>query len=253
MRSRPELKLGIPRHHRAAAAARIAHRRALTTVLRRPLGLGLSLSVIPFAIGAAQLTPRDGGDPCFRARPAPACRVFFLTNAGAYVRLLGTKVNSVVPYDTRQQSPARAIVDWGVIVNLDPRNGVGGSWFVALDEDDFSTGPVLRYRRWFTPMQSLDVAVGTPVAGGNGITTGSVLALIKYNPVHWFGVAVRPEYVRRQAYDCRTIPCTPFLEQAGRLYVGAEFGWYPGLALSAGSGLTLAALLVAVAAGGGFD
>jgi hypothetical protein len=221
--------------------------------LRRSLFAGVILAAGPFAVSDAQLPPRDAGDPCFRARPAPACRVFFLTNAGVYIKPLSTTSNGSNPYDIRRQSALRAIVDWGVVVNLDPRNGVGGSWFVALDEDDFSTGVAARYRRWLTPIQSLDVTVGTPVAGGNGIKAGSVLALIKYNPVHWFGVALRPEYVRRQTYDCTSTSCTPIVDHTGRLYVGAEFGWYPGLALTLGSGVTLGVLLVALAAAGGFD
>ena len=33
---------------------------------------------------------------------------------------------------------------------------------------------------------------------------GSILASVKYNPVRWFGVALRPEMVRRAVYSAST-------------------------------------------------
>ena len=203
----------------------------------RSTALAALLAAAPPAMVRAQVSRRSADDPCFRARPAPECRVFFTTNAGVYL----------TPTRTSGGSPARAIVDWGVMVNASPRHAIGASWFVSLDQDDFTTGPVVRYRRWFEHDRSLEVAVGAPVAGGNNLKTGSVFGLVKYTPVHWFGVGIRPELLRRTAFDCGPSSCTEHTLTSGRVYGGVEFGWVPGLVLSLGGGVALGVAAIALA------
>lgn len=128
------------------------------------------------------------------------------------------------------------------------RHAVGASWFVSLDEDDVMTGPVIRYRRWLGRDGSLEVALGTPVAGGNNVKAGSVLGLVKYSPVHWFGIGVRPESLRRRAFNCVPSACTEFTERSGRVYGGVEFGWVPGFVLSS-AGVVLGGLAAIVLSG----
>jgi len=206
------------------------------TTLPRSTALAVFLAVAPPAILLPQAPPRAADDPCFRARPAPDCSVFFMTNAGGYIK----------PGRTTGGSPLRAIVDWGVMVNASPRHAIGGSWFVMLDEDDFTSGPMVRYRRWFERDRSLDVALGTTLASGQ-LKSGSILGLVKYNPVHWFGVAVRPEYVRRDAFTCGPLTCTQYTETSVRVHGGVEFGWVPGLTLSLGGGVVLGLFAIAFA------
>lgn len=207
--------------------------------MRCSLAWLLVASLALSATARAQTPARSGEDPCFRARAAPGCTVFFLTNAGLYARPGRGKI-------------LRAMVDWGVMVNLDPHTAVGGSWFVTLDEDNFGTGPMARFRYWFPNDASLDVGIGLPLSAGNDVRRGSVYSLVKYNPVHWFGVAVRPEYVRRTVYTC-TPDCTARTTNSGRVYGGVELSGLPGLLLSLGAGAALATLIAIVAAGGGFD
>lgn len=165
----------------------------------------------------------------FHARPRPDCSSFYFTNAGGYLKL--DAHSSTPPSGT--QTNLRAIWDWGLMFNVSSHDAIGGSWFVTWDEDDVATGPVIRYRRWFEHGRSLDVAVGTPLAGGDGLETGSVLGLVKYNPVDWFGVALRPEYVRYAAVPGGT----------GRIYTGVEFSSFPGLAVSVVGGIVAAAAI----------
>jgi hypothetical protein len=197
--------------------------------------VGALLAAAPLAIASAETTPRSSSALCYRARPSPDCSVFFLTNAGLYVK---PRSNDSTPW--------RGIVDWGVMVNVSPRDAVGGSWFVTLDENDVTTGPEVRYRRWFGRDESLDVAVGTPLNRGQ-VEIGSVLGLVKYNSAHWCGIAVRPEYVRRRAYDYSQYPnVTRYTVTSTRVYGGVEFGWFPGLTLTLGSGVVLLALIAAL-------
>jgi len=202
----------------------------------------LEIDRAPFTVAAKghagvlpQAPSRGPENLCYRARPAPECRVFFITNAGGYIN----------PGAYRGGTPFRAILDWGVMVNASPRNAIGASWFVSLDEDDFTTGPVVRYRRWFPRDRSLDLGLGTVVAGGQ-LKAGSILGIVKYSPVHWFGVGLRPEYLRRTAITCGVSACTEYDTSSARVYGGVEFGWVPGLALSVGSGAVLGLLVIAL-------
>jgi hypothetical protein len=182
-------------------------------------------------------TVRSSGGPCFRARPYPDCRVFFITNSGAYVQLgAGPGV-----------SPLRGTIDWGAMVNLSSTNAVGGSWFVTYlhEGTGFSTGPVVHWRRWLGTTRSLDVAVGTSIVG-HAVRPGSVLGLVKYNPVDWLGVAVRPELVRYDDYNCLGVGCAePVTRTKARFYLGAEAGGLPGLGLGVAAGVALGVILFA--------
>lgn len=180
--------------------------------------IGALLAAAP-AHGQTQELPRSAANPCFHARPAPACGTFLLTTAGPYLGTTGL----------------RGTVDWGFMANTSSRNAFGASWFVSLEDDELSTGPVARYRRWFEQGRSLDVGVGTPVFATETLKPGSILTSVKYNPAHWFGVALRPELVRRTTTQCVDANCTSVATHtatSGRVYGGVEFGWTPGLVLS---------------------
>jgi hypothetical protein len=182
------------------------------------------------AVLSAPLRAQDSGSTgdstCIWARPLPTCRVVLLTNAGVYLN----------PAPAWGESQLRAIADWGLIVNSGRHDAVGASWFVMLDADEFSTGPVLRYRRWFSERRSLDLTVGTPVSTGGDLMVGSVLGMIKYNPEDWVGFALRPELVRRR------------YSTSGRVYAGAEVGSSPGLTLTIGGGIVMGLLAILAAA-----
>ena len=194
------------------------------------LRLTVSAVLVAFAgplapVTSAQDGARQPASGCYRARPAPDCTVFYLTNAGAFLRV-GPR-----PDD------GQAVLDWGVMVNVRPGYAVGVSWFVSAQSSTLRTGPALRARRWFTDRASLDVAVGTPVTGGFLTMPGSVLALVKYNPVHWFGFAVRPEYHRQSEFED---------ESPWRIHMGVDAGWYPGLAITGATVVGLGLLVLAL-------
>jgi len=197
--------------------------------------VGLALFVLPL-LGSGLVAQGDSAGVCYRARPLPRCRVVVLTNAGGYVTPMRT-------FDGG--TSFRAIVDWGLIVNTSPRDAVGASGFLMLDEDELSLGAAVRYRRWLSTRRSIDVSVGTPISDGD-LRRGSVLGMVKYNPDHWVGFALRPEYVRRQEFTCNP-GCVERTVSRGRVYGGVELGWYPGLGVSLGGGVFVALLAIALA------
>jgi hypothetical protein len=170
-----------------------------------------------------------GGATCYRARPKPACSVFFLTDAGGYLSFQGS--NSAQPV-TR----FRAAADWGFMANLGQHSAAGASFFVLLDNVGFVAGPSVRYRRWLRRGASLDLALGTPVHAS--VNSVSVYGLVKWSPVHWFGVAARPELVRRTT------------QSHAQFSVGVEVGWVPGMVLTVVSSVVGAIILAIVAAQG---
>ena len=182
----------------------------------------------------AQEVERPSG-LCFRARPRPRCQAFFITNAGTYV----------TPSARSGETPFRGIIDWGFMSNSGPGHAFGVSWFVSLDKDEWAMGPVLRYRRWLAGERSLEVALATPVSRGQ-IQPGSVLALVKYNPVRWGGVGLRPELIRARSFTCGTT-CTERTVYSGRVYAGIEVGEVAGLSLSIGGGVGVLLLALALA------
>ena len=176
---------------------------------------------------------------CWRNRPIERCRAMVLTNFGGYLQW------STIPGG----EPLRVVADWGVLVNVGARNAVGASLFVSFDSGDgVILGPAVRYRRWLSPTQSIDLALGTPVYTSDYEAELSAYGLIKYNPTHWVGLAVRPELRRQTSSDFdngNSSTRSSFVISAG-----VEFGWIPGLAMTVASGaLGLLALANVLAEG----
>ena len=201
----------------------------------------LTLLCIPLVLAWSEMLPaqaaRDsaaGQRPtplCYRARPKPACSAFVLTNYGSYV--------------VTGDFPVGVVVDWGWMVNVSTRDAIGASLFASFDPSPlgFRLGPAVRYRRWLPPSGSFDIAVGTPLAHPNTIR-GAVFGLVRWSPNHWFAVAARPEFVHRPVGFCGgpTNTCTSEVQWRGRVPLGVEFGWVPGLALTVAGGVALLAL-----------
>ncbi len=126
----------------------------------------------------------------------------------------------------------------GVMMNVGRRDAIGASFFALGDIDGFTAGPAVRYRRWLGPQASLDVSVGTSIVAShsirnNPIKTGSLYGLVKWNPEPWFGVAARPELIRRTVVtSCGPFGCTFDTRSEAQLSFGVEFSWVPGLVLT---------------------
>jgi len=147
----------------------------------------------------------------------------------------------------------RGVADWGVMVNISPHDAAGASVFASVEQQGFTLGPALRYRRWLSNSAALEVAVGTPVASSTGaIDPGSVFGLVRWSPNSWFAIAARPEPVRAtDVRGCGPSVCTVAVPSRGRLSLGVEIGGPAGLALTALTGV--AALVGAALVGTGGD
>jgi len=181
----------------------------------------LLATLLPAAV-AAQHSADSTRSFCFRARPAPRCQWFLVTNAGVYV-----------PYG------GRAILDYGVMFNTSQRDAVGGSLLVSMG--GFSImAPMVTYRRWLAHDRSLDAGIGAPVAGD--LKAGSVVSAVRYSPVHWLAVGIRPEYRRRTEYTCSTTQCVPNTRTFGHLSAGIEFQGLAGIGATVAGAVAMAIL-----------
>ena len=194
----------------------------------------LTLLCISLLLAWSEKLPAQAAPLCYHARPKPACSAFVLTNYGSYV--------------VTGDFPVGVVVDWGWMVNVSTRDAIGASLFASFDPSPlgFRLGPAVRYRRWLPPAGSFEVAAGTPLLGGplgnnNDDVHGAVFGLVKWSPSQWFAVAARPELVHRPVFFCGgpTNTCTSQVQWRGRVPLGVEFGWVPGLALTVASGAEL--------------
>jgi hypothetical protein len=197
--------------------------------------------------GAAQQPDTGRARPdalCYRPRPSPACSAFILTNGGAFVFVRGPIAGG---------TPVRGVLEWGLMRNVNAQGAVGGSVLVSLDEDGFVLGPAVRYRRWRSHAASFDFALAAPMIvidaawSTNAVRPGSIFGLMKWNPNHWVGLAVRPELVRYlAATSCppgpAPPPCTYDHRYGMRMTIGLELGWTPG-AVATGLSLVAAPLI----------
>ncbi len=204
--------------------------------MRRQCLLILFCTLLPNPVAAQQA---DSCTYCWRARPIDRCRVMILTNFGGYVESATIAGGAGL----------RVVADWGVLVNVGARTAIGASVFSSYDgTDGFILGPAARYRRWLSSSQSIDLALGTPLytSGYEGVL--SPYGLVKYNPTHWVGLAVRPELRRVTSSDfCNGSSC---IESRFVMSAGVEFEWIPGFAMSVASGIVGLIALAAVAASG---
>lgn len=187
--------------------------------MRRQLVLMGCCALLSTLMAAQQVaSPRT---LCWRARPVEHCRATILTNAGGYLV-------------SGPASGPGAVADWGVLFNVGARTAVGASVFASQSRYGFELGPAVHYRRWLGSDQSIDLALGTPLYSSEGSVAVAPYGLVKYNPVHWAGLAVRPEW-RRGSYNGQPYSFV--------ISVGVEFGWVPGSVMTVVGGVAAIALL----------
>jgi len=174
----------------------------------------LSAAASASAQGTAA-TAHDAGI-CYHARAKSGCSAFWVTDAGLYRNV------------ARDAGAMQGVVDWGLMVNVSSRDAIGVSWFGLADVYGTVYGPSVRYRRWLGRAASLDVALGTNIGGATWDAAANVYGLVKWNPVHWFSVAARQQWVQpgAVAFSSGGRPTE------GRFSLGVELGWFPGLVTS---------------------
>jgi hypothetical protein len=132
---------------------------------------------------------------------------------------------------------ARLITTVGMLGKTGSSDAVGLAMFLSGDEH-LAYGFEARYRHWFGPHHFIDAGVGVPVYVENEGLAGikSPYMMVKWSPVDWFGIALRPEY-RSEEYPTHTVDTDGQwhygMGERGKWYLsgGVEFNGKPGLVI----------------------
>lgn len=135
-----------------------------------------TLPLLAWLCVATTAGAQESGPLCWSAHPQPRCGAFLLTNAGLYTQI-------------GQSSPS-AVFEGGFMVNVSRRDAVGASLLATIADNNVA-GVAVHYRRWLGKDASLEAAVGVPTDGQSG-----VFGALKYNPVNWLGLVLRPRFVQ---------------------------------------------------------
>lgn len=119
---------------------------------------------------------------CFRGRPLPACKSFWLVEMQGTAPLAQTSStiqSRFTPYD---QQAFSSVLEWnlGHMVNMGPTYAIGGVITAGTGDSGYLTGLKLRVRRWLHPDLSLEAEGGllrNDPWGGGGSGAGGTAAL----------------------------------------------------------------------------
>lgn len=159
------------------------------------------------AAADAQEQPRREDPPgpragCFRPRPLPACRSFWVVEMGALLLLEGT-VETIpeTPHSPAQSSAAFGPhLSWelGHMANVGSRTAVGGTVLLGVGGPAERLGAKLRYRHWLGGNSSLEVAPGFLYAqvGGHSQRAGhGFTGDVRYGPDDRYAFVLRYEHL----------------------------------------------------------
>jgi hypothetical protein len=106
------------------------------------------------------LAGTSSGQPCFRGRPLPDCKSFWITESGAFFHLnshKGDRWNDRKVYENLYYT-------WeiGGMVNRNPKTAFGGTLYIGWDGyiNDTRLGIKGRWRWWLSPHTGLDLSPG---------------------------------------------------------------------------------------------
>ncbi len=150
------------------------------------------LGQAPPAEPAVQVAQLPGGW-CFRGKPLPQCRHFWVVEFG-----LGARLDDP-PSSLASEGEPVITVELGQMFNLDRRSAVGGALYLGSDEEWSRFGLKPRYRRWLGRRTSLELAPGVLIAGEHNALEPEYPGFTGHlgvNLADWLAVVGQVEVVR---------------------------------------------------------
>jgi len=176
---------------------------------------------------------------CFRGRPLPECRSFWITEFGYAYR-----INSEKDKPTSMFSG-----DFGMMRNLNDRIALGGLFFLGIDTNpDFHIGLKARFRYWLNSKNSLEISPGILLVHTRPFTeepglTGNVAM----NFSDCFAIHSQIEVVRFRSRPSRSgFDLPPEDETDLAIYAGAKLGSKPGLIIGVVGGVITTLVILAL-------
>lgn len=143
----------------------------------------MGVGVMLLASGLGQPGPvmaQDESSPrigCFRGRPLPACRSFWIVEVQGALPVLQTRRKVwFTGADTIRWKPFSTQLEWslGHMMNLDPSWALGGELTLGTGSDSPLTAIRARARRWLNPDMSVEAEAGVHWSTGDHSTLNSV-------------------------------------------------------------------------------
>ena len=185
----------------------------------------------------------EKGCRCFRGRPGPECRLYWITEVG-FLTTIGSK-NGLSGWNESE----RLAFDIGYMFNVSDRDAVGASffWHTFTDGDYSYWGLKPRYRRWLSDKVGLDLCFGvgvweyefnrkaTPLLAQVGVSFKDYFSLtLMYDRARWTESVPIPS--SHEVYDGDTFT-------SSTVSVGMTAGSYTGLAAA---GVTIIAAILSI-------
>ena len=166
------------------------------------------------------VSPMLQAQTCFRGKPLPECKMFFITEACGIMSVIGDYQRFGVNYE------------FGGMYNLNKRSALGATFFLALGYYS-GAGFKARYRHWLNSSFSVDISPGLLLWGErkNPTFTGHV----GLNYKDWV-VLITQIDIRRYTWRPNKVD----------LSLGVKFGSYAGSALTVASAIGLVILIIAI-------
>ncbi len=161
---------------------------------------------------AAAQTPSRTHD-CYRGRPLPPCRSFWITEFGLLGRL------NALPEPRTTVDP---FFRWevGGMQNRNERTAFGATIVIEADDLGSRYGITPRYRRWLAPSLALDLSAGVLVAGSDDFRFPGFVGQVAVLGGDYVGAALQVETFRH------------FGRRDVGVYGGLKFGSVPGVIAS---------------------
>ena len=100
----------------------------------------------------AVLSENSYAQLCWRGKPAPECRIFFITEFGGVLPISGNNAGAQIQ---------RLNWELGGLLNFNKRNAAGAAFYFSLSKNsELYGGGKLRYRFWLNRSFSLDFGAG---------------------------------------------------------------------------------------------
>ena len=180
--------------------------------------------LISFIILTTSLTAQNTDGPCKVCWSDPnmkSCDIIIITECGVHKIL--------TPND---YSKVQIVGDYGMLLKIDENNAFGASISSSIFvNEDFMIGPELRYRRWLGAGHSIDFALGF------WLSSWLPHLFVKWNPIHWVGIALRVDLLDKLIYRTVKEPggvTVMYFDYKRSFYIsiGVEISGVPGAVIS---------------------
>jgi hypothetical protein len=191
------------------------------------------------SVGSAQAV--DSGGNCFRGRPLPECRSFWITELGYFRTSLSTESPTTANPSGEATLKSHTAAALGVMRNRSANRADGYTAEIGFNNRGIRVAGSRRYRFWMPSQQQVDVSAGAVHTGVRGITRGKapgngLTADVSYGWADLFGGTLRADVVRAEKHTF------------GAVYTGVKVGSYSTL-LTAVAGILSIGILALLLSG----